>query len=166
MASGPKTRTRVLTVENPGFLKSLRAVNSRKFSELKRKRDEMPPPEFEGANSPLAIYDSTEVPKTSRERKLRKEYRSPPGAAPRPVLARPRQEVRREVREAVAIKTPSVQKVEEKKAPPPKPKLRPAAPPAKKSKKQRFDQAFASARRQGKREFMFEGKRYNTKLAK
>lgn len=165
MASGPKTRARVLTVEHPGFIKSLRAVNTRKFSESKRKSDEMPPPQFEGANSPLALYESTEVPKMSREREFRKDYRSPPGVAPRPILqrSRPKEEVRRQVREVVAVKTPAIQRVEDKKIAPPKPKLRPVAPAPKKTKRQRFNEAFASARKQGKREFVFEGKKFNTK---
>jgi len=184
MASGPKTRARVLTVEHPGFVKSLRAVNARKFSDMKRKRDEMPPPQFEGANSPLAVFETTESPKMKSEKELRKDYRSPPGFSRPSPKPRPKPAVVSGKNETVVYKTPRsknetvvpkmprgggetvVYKTPEKreKAVIPKPKLRPSAPPVKKAKKQSFDEAFASARKSKKKVFVFEGKKFSTKL--
>ena len=196
MASGPKTRARVLTVEHPGFVKSLRAVNARKFSDMKRKRDEMPPPQFEGANSPLAVFKTTESPKMKSEKELRKNYRSPPGFSlpapkprPKPAVVSGKNETvvyktPRSENETVVYKTPRsenetvvpkmprgggetvVYKTPKKreKAVIPKPNLRPSAPPVKKAKRQRFDEAFASARKSKKKVFVFEGKKFSTKL--
>lgn len=172
MASGPKTRARVLTVEHPGFVKSLRAVNARKFSDMKRKRDEMPPPQFEGANSPLAVFETTESPKMKSEKELRKDYRSPPGFSRPSPKPRPKPAVVSGKNETVVPKMPRgggetiVYKTPEKreKAVIPKPKLRPSAPPVKKAKKQSFDEAFASARKSKKKVFVFEGKKFSTKL--
>jgi hypothetical protein len=172
MASGPKTRARVLTVEHPGFVKSLRAVNARKFSDMKRKRDEMPPPQFEGANSPLAVFETTESPKMKSEKELRKDYRSPPGFSRPSPKPRPKPAVVSGKNETVVPKMPRgggetvVYKTPEKreKAVIPKPKLRPSAPPAKKAKKQSFDEAFASARKSKKKVFVFEGKKFSTKI--
>jgi len=172
MASGPKTRARVLTVEHPGFVKSLGAVNARKFSDMKRKRDEMPPPQFEGANSPLAVFETTESPKMKSEKELRKDYRSPPGFSRPSPKPRPKPAVVSGKNETVVPKMPRgggetvVYKTPEKreKAVIPKPKLRPSAPPVKKAKKQSFDEAFASARKSKKKVFVFEGKKFNTKL--
>lgn len=172
MASGPKTRARVLTVEHPGFVKSLRAVNTRKFSDMKRKRDEMPPPQFEGANSPLAVFETTESPKMKSEKELRKDYRSPPGFSRPSPKPRPKPAVVSGKNETVVPKMPRgggetvVYKTPEKreKAVIPKPKLRPSAPPVKKAKKQSFDEAFASARKRKKKVFVFEGKKFSTKL--
>lgn len=198
--AGSKVRTNLLTVEDPDFIKNLRASNARKFSELKKKRSEMSPPVFEGANSPLAIYESTESPKMKREIELRKNYRSPPGGrrggetviykTPQRSstvyktpsgqesafhqVTRGRETVvyktPRSGGETVIYKTPEapVRKTGEKSVVP-RPKLRPpppkkkAAPVKAATTRERFNKAFSSAKKSGKRTFVFEGRRFTTK---
>lgn len=184
LASGPKTRARVLSIAHPGYMESRRAVNERKWAESQRKRDEMPPPQFEGANSPLAMYESTDSDAVKRERQLREGYRSPPGVSRPIVRPSPRPaDLKTFKRETVVYKTPRgggetvIRKNPDVAAPKPaekmvpKPKLRPSAPkPAAKKqvkppvKKQTFDSAFAAARKKGLKEFVHNGKRYTTKV--
>ena len=205
MASGPKTRARVLTIQHPGFSDTLEAVVKRSFSEARKRKNKLEPSIFEGANSPLAVFESTEAPKMRREIELRKSYRSPPGSF-RPALRPPQKgpampqrnfaektagrnetvvyktprtggetvvyKTPRGGGETIVYKTPEAKKADMPGAVTPKPvapkpmvispKSRPAAV-KNRPKRQRFNDAFATAKKQGKRNFVFEGKRYTTK---
>lgn len=213
MASGPKTRARVLTIQHPGFSDTLEAVVKRSFSEARKRKNKPEPSIFEGANSPLAGVESYDPRKVNfrdikKERELRKPYRSPPAGYPESVKdrlaaadnsgvpseyplpgagpyarreskvmvpvpvrapvpkARPAGLGARKANETVVFKTPRgsgesvVYKTPAKSS---GSKSVSSAPKKTAPKRQRFNDAFASAKKQGKRTFVFEGRRFSTK---